>query len=73
MEPYVLNIMGAVCLDFTVMDNRVRSHRVNPIDEILENEDNHSIDWPVRFANINPIYKICDALGKAIENPPLPI
>lgn len=47
------------------MEKNVRPHRAHMVDDILESEIIHRIDWPDRFPELNPMENIWDALRKA--------
>ncbi|GFT79193.1 hypothetical protein TNCV_192191 [Trichonephila clavipes] len=42
----------AVGADFLIMDDNVRAHRSNLVDEIVENEDIHQMDCPARSPDL---------------------
>ncbi|GFY03430.1 transposable element Tcb1 transposase [Trichonephila clavipes] len=46
--------MGA---EFLFMDDNVRPHRVNIVDECLQSEDITRMDWPAYALDLNPIEK----------------
>ncbi|GBO24609.1 Transposable element Tc1 transposase [Araneus ventricosus] len=72
LEPYVRLFRGAVGPEFILMDDNTRPHRALLVDEFLESEDIHPIDWRARPPDLNPIEHVWDALGMAIatRNPP---
>ncbi|GFW53270.1 histone-lysine N-methyltransferase SETMAR [Trichonephila clavipes] len=64
LEPYVRLFRGACDPDFILMDDNVRPHRALLVDEFLESEDIHRMDWPPRSLDLNP-YRVC--LGRSGE------
>ncbi|GBO09335.1 hypothetical protein AVEN_186502-1 [Araneus ventricosus] len=72
LETYVRLLRGAVGPEFILMDNNAKPHRVLLVDEFLESEDIHRMDWPDRSPDLNPIEHVWDVLGRAIatRNPP---
>ncbi|GFU92303.1 DDE_3 domain-containing protein [Trichonephila clavipes] len=60
LEPYFRLFRGAVGLDFILMDDNVRPHR------ILESKDIRRMDWPNRFPDLTPIQLAWDAVRVAI-------
>ncbi|GFW40067.1 hypothetical protein TNCV_5117501 [Trichonephila clavipes] len=61
--------LGAYTLDGI----RKEEHRSYLIDEFLESEDIHRMDWPVRAPDLIPIEPACDAMWRPIvtrNNPP---
>ncbi|GBO10113.1 Transposable element Tc1 transposase [Araneus ventricosus] len=72
LEPYVRLLRGAVDTEFILMDDNARPHRAVLVDEFIESEDIHRMDWPARSPDVNPIEHVWDALGRAIatRNPP---
>lgn len=72
LEPYVRLFRGAAGPHFIFMDDNARPHRAHLVDEFLEREDIHRMDWPARSPDINPIEHAWDALGRrvAARQPP---
>ncbi|GBL90616.1 hypothetical protein AVEN_219292-1 [Araneus ventricosus] len=72
LEPNVRLFRGAVGPEFILMDDNARPHRALLVDEFLESEDIHRMDWATRSPDFNPIEHVWDALGRAIAtlNPP---
>ncbi|GBO11641.1 Transposable element Tc1 transposase [Araneus ventricosus] len=66
LEPYVRLFRGAVGPKFILMDHNARPHRALLVDEFLESEDIHRMDWPARSPDLNPIQHVWDALGRTI-------
>lgn len=66
LEPYVRLFRGAVGPEFLFMDDNARPHRARLVDEYLESEDIHRMDWPAKSPDLNPIEHAWDALGRAI-------
>ncbi|GFY30709.1 transposable element Tcb2 transposase [Trichonephila clavipes] len=64
-EVYVRLFRIACGPEFTLMDN-ARPHRALLVDEFLESEDIHRMDWPARSSDLNPIEHVWDTLGRAI-------
>ncbi|GBL93447.1 hypothetical protein AVEN_59656-1 [Araneus ventricosus] len=57
---------GAVGPEFILLDDNARPHGALLVDEFLESEDIHRMDWPARSPDLNPIEHVWDALGRAI-------
>ncbi|GBM62442.1 Transposable element Tcb2 transposase [Araneus ventricosus] len=66
LEPYVRLFRGAVGPEFILIDDNARPHRALLVDEFLESEDIHRMDWTARSPDLNPIEHVWDALGRAI-------
>ncbi|GFX00555.1 transposable element Tcb2 transposase [Trichonephila clavipes] len=48
------------------MDDNVRPHRANIVDECLQLEDITRMDWPVYSPDLNPIKHVSNILGRRI-------
>ena len=48
------------------MDDNTRPYRAKLVDEYLQSEDIHRLEWPAMFPDFNPIDHVRDALGRAI-------
>ncbi|GFU65414.1 transposable element Tcb1 transposase [Trichonephila clavipes] len=57
------DIMGA---EFLLMDDNVRPHRANIVDEFLQSEDITHMDWSAYSPDLNPIEHVWDMLGRRI-------
>ncbi|GBO09672.1 hypothetical protein AVEN_31530-1 [Araneus ventricosus] len=68
LEPYVCLFRGAVGPDFILMDNNARPHRALLVDEFLESEDIHRMDWPARSPDRNPMERSGE--GNCNSQPP---
>ncbi|GFV90592.1 transposable element Tc3 transposase [Trichonephila clavipes] len=55
--------MGA---EFLFMDDNIRPHRANIVDEYHQSEDIIRMDWPAYSAGLNPIEHVWDKLGRRI-------
>ncbi|GFY01178.1 transposable element Tcb1 transposase [Trichonephila clavipes] len=62
LEQHVRLFRGATGAEFLFMDDNVRPHRANIIDECLQSEDITRMDWSV----LNPIEHVWDMLGRRI-------
>ncbi|GFY23900.1 transposable element Tcb2 transposase [Trichonephila clavipes] len=61
--------MGA---EFLFMDDNVRLHRANIVDECLQSEDITRKDWPAYLPDLNPIEHVRDMLHRRIAAPQPP-
>ena len=62
VRPYVWAIGDAVLLQ----DDNSRPHRARIVDEYLQQETIMSMEWPARFADLNPIEHVWHALGRRL-------
>ncbi|GFV73685.1 transposable element Tcb1 transposase [Trichonephila clavipes] len=53
------------------MDDNVRPHRANIVDECLQSEDITRMDWTAYSSDLNPIEHVWDMLGRRIASPTL--
>ncbi|GFX82548.1 uncharacterized protein TNCV_2166961 [Trichonephila clavipes] len=63
---------GGVCAsEFILMDNNARPYRAPLLlNEFLESENIHRMDWPARFSDLNPIEQVLDSLGRQLPLAP---
>ena len=73
LEPYVRLFRDAVGPQFIFMDDNARLHKVRLVEDYLESEDIHRMDWPAKSPDLNPIEHAWYALGRAVatRQPPL--
>ncbi|GFX07673.1 transposable element Tcb1 transposase [Trichonephila clavipes] len=55
LEQHVRLFRGAMGAEFLFMDDNVRPHRGNIVDECLQSEDITRMDWPAYSPDLNPI------------------
>ncbi|GFW18487.1 transposable element Tcb1 transposase [Trichonephila clavipes] len=55
LEQHVRLFRGAMGAEFLFMDNNVRPHRANIVDECLQSENITRMDWPAYSPDLNPI------------------
>ncbi|GFY19887.1 transposable element Tcb1 transposase [Trichonephila clavipes] len=64
---------GAMGTEFLFMDDNVRPHRANIVNECLRSEDITRMDWPAYSPDLNPIEHVWNMLGRQIATrQPLP-
>ncbi|GFV01574.1 transposable element Tcb2 transposase [Trichonephila clavipes] len=56
-------VSGATGAEFLFMDDIVRPHRANIVDECLQSEDITRMDCPAYPLDLNPIEHLWDMLG----------
>ncbi|GFY30960.1 uncharacterized protein TNCV_1629331 [Trichonephila clavipes] len=52
--------------EFILMNDNAMPYRVLLVDEFLQSEDVHRMDWPARSSDLNSIQHVWDAVGRAI-------
>ncbi|GFW44602.1 DDE_3 domain-containing protein [Trichonephila clavipes] len=55
LETYVCIFTCVVDHDFILVEDNEKSHRAHLVDEFLEREDIHRIDWPIRSPGLIPM------------------
>ncbi|GFW04912.1 transposable element Tcb2 transposase [Trichonephila clavipes] len=73
LEPYVHIPRDAVGPDFLLLEEQREALRSHLVNEFLEKEDIHRMDWLVRSPYLNPIGYVWDTLWRAIRNSLYPI
>ncbi|GFV63615.1 transposable element Tc3 transposase [Trichonephila clavipes] len=66
LEQHVGFFRGAMGAEFLFMDDNVRPHRANIVDECLRSEDITRMDWSVYSPDLNPTEHVWDMLGRRI-------
>ncbi|GFX93400.1 transposable element Tc3 transposase [Trichonephila clavipes] len=66
LEQYVRLFRGAMGAEFLFMDDDVRPHRANILDECLQLKDITRMDWPAYSLDLNLIEHVWDMLGRRI-------
>ncbi|GFU03985.1 transposable element Tcb1 transposase [Trichonephila clavipes] len=64
LEQYVRLFRGAMSAESLFMDDNVRPHRTNIVDECLQSEDITRMDWPAYSPDLNPIEHVWDMIGR---------
>ncbi|GFV67274.1 transposable element Tcb2 transposase [Trichonephila clavipes] len=73
LEQHVCLFRGAMGTEFLFMDDNVRPHRTNIVDECLQSEDITHIVCPAYLPDLNTIEHVWDRLGRriaALQPPP---
>ncbi|GFU14537.1 transposable element Tc3 transposase [Trichonephila clavipes] len=73
LEQHVRLFRGTMGAEFLFMDDNVRPHRANIVDECLQSEDITRMDWPAYSPDLNPIEPVWDMLGRRIAARQLPL
>ncbi|GFX42852.1 transposable element Tcb1 transposase [Trichonephila clavipes] len=66
LEQHVRLFRGATGAEFLFMDDNVRPHRANIVDECLQSEDITRMDWPAFSPDLNLIEHVRDMRGRRI-------
>ncbi|GFU90704.1 transposable element Tc3 transposase [Trichonephila clavipes] len=66
LEQHVRLFRGTIGAEFLFMDDNVRPHRANIVDECLQSEDITRMDWSTYLPDLNPIEHVWDMLGRRI-------
>ncbi|GFT72371.1 transposable element Tcb1 transposase [Trichonephila clavipes] len=66
LEQHVCLFRGAMGTEFLFMDDNVRPHRANIVDEWFQSEDITRMDWPAHSPDLNAIEHVWDMLGQQI-------
>ncbi|GFU95477.1 transposable element Tcb1 transposase [Trichonephila clavipes] len=66
MEQHVRLFRGAMGAEFLFMDDSVRPHHANIVDECLQSEDITRMDWPAYSLDLDPIEHVWYMLGRRI-------
>ncbi|GFU66250.1 transposable element Tcb2 transposase [Trichonephila clavipes] len=65
-------MLGAMGLQFLLMDDNAPCHRTVSAEQLLESEDIERMDWPERSPDLNPIEQLWDFLGRRLAARTLP-
>ncbi|GFY07127.1 transposable element Tcb1 transposase [Trichonephila clavipes] len=66
LEQHVRLYRDAMGAEFLLLDDNVRPHRANIVDEFLQSEDITHMDWSAYSPDLNPIEHVWDMLGRRI-------
>ncbi|GFY23552.1 transposable element Tc3 transposase [Trichonephila clavipes] len=66
LEQHVRLFRGTMGAEFLFMDDNVRPHGVNIVDECLQSEDITRMDWPLYSPGLNPIEHVWNMFGRRI-------
>ncbi|GFT56043.1 transposable element Tcb1 transposase [Trichonephila clavipes] len=66
LKQHVRLFRGTMGAEFLFMDDNVRPHRANIVDECLQSKDITRIDWPAYSPGLNPIEHVWYMLGRRI-------
>ncbi|GFW22673.1 transposable element Tc3 transposase [Trichonephila clavipes] len=64
LEQHVPLFRGAMCAEFLFIDDNVRPHRANLVNECLQSEDITRMDWPAYSPDLNPIEHVWDMFSR---------
>ncbi|GFU63130.1 transposable element Tcb1 transposase [Trichonephila clavipes] len=67
LEQHVRLFRGAMGVEFLFMDDNVRPHRANIVDECLQSEDITRMDWSAYSPDLNPMEHVWDMLNRRIS------
>ncbi|GFS66885.1 transposable element Tcb2 transposase [Trichonephila clavipes] len=68
IEPIVRLYATAVGPTFVLMDDNIRPHRADIVDDYLESEGIARMAWPAYSPDHNPIENVWDALGRVVPS-----
>ncbi|GFX61594.1 transposable element Tcb1 transposase [Trichonephila clavipes] len=72
LEQHVRLFRGTMGAEFLFMDDNVRPHRANIVDECIQSEDITRMNWPAYSPDLNPTEHVWDMLGRIAARQPPP-
>ncbi|GFW56015.1 transposable element Tcb1 transposase [Trichonephila clavipes] len=66
LEQHIRLFRGAKGVEFLFMDDNIRPHRANIVDEYYPSEYITRMDWPAYSPDLTPIEHVWDMLGREI-------